>query len=263
MPPAEAYSDVHRLFMQMTLTHPAFSEQQAIARMRECFEAFNEQCQEDAWGDFLWQLNNKLDFLDMKISDVRHPISGSKFFVLANYSTDEIAKLATTFKPTELQAIRSILDKIMQSAAGSVSSTDILNDVPSSLMSKNDFQRLILDKLVDDMWLHEAQGQFSLGPRSLVELKTYFQDAYEDELPVCAVCKNFVGKRLVCECGTMYHPYCCKSSSRQCASCHHPIRSLYNSFIGVTDSNDDGASQSGSGSASSSQRRRRRRPEDA
>ncbi|KAJ1496690.1 hypothetical protein HMI55_005888, partial [Coelomomyces lativittatus] len=72
-----------------------------------------------------------------------------------NYKHDEIAKLATNYKPTVLETFKNVLNSILQSSNGTISSTSILNSISSSSISKAWFEKTILREWQTDYWLEE------------------------------------------------------------------------------------------------------------
>ncbi|KAJ1505406.1 hypothetical protein HMI56_001148 [Coelomomyces lativittatus] len=147
-----------KLFLSAFLKRPCILEEEALALLRHCLIAEDVTDADENRPNldtFVSQCNRSLDAIDMAILRVSHPNRDAHYYILTNYKHDEIAKLATNYKPTVLETFKNVLNSILQSSNGTISSTSILNSISSSSISKAWFEKTILREWQTDYWLEE------------------------------------------------------------------------------------------------------------
>ncbi|KAF9184998.1 hypothetical protein BGZ51_002993 [Haplosporangium sp. Z 767] len=227
-----------------------------------------EPFDQDNFSDFVGQLNEGLNSVELEFRRAQDEVSGAFVMALTNTNGQKIAQVATGYSPTELEYFKHLFDAIVMAddEAFCISSTAALHEAgklknkenkPLTL-SKKDAESL-LDRFVKDQWLiRSAAGAYSLSMRSLLELQTYLKETYEDQIPECTLCMEIVtkGKRcVVAACSCRLHNHC---AGTYFANMNKPVCPTCSSawtgrtLIGLSDMT----------AAPSTVRRRRRRRED-
>ncbi|KAI9223264.1 hypothetical protein BC828DRAFT_272062 [Blastocladiella britannica] len=239
---------LQQLYLQHHLRRPFMSQGEAIGCYEKCCTAarrayirptnpkkkntntyhldpFNEA---DFTG-FLTQVNVRISQLDLFLRQEEHPNRNTTFVILSNGNADDIAKLATTYKPAEIAVFRDVLEKIALAESGQVTSMDLLNCVPSTVATKTAFEATTLQRWLDEGWIEAtARGVYTIGLRSLKELDRYIRAQFT-ELSKCGVCESVAVTSVPCTgCDMVYHRRCLEQMSRgsgprKCTGCRAPI----------------------------------------
>ncbi|XP_073795096.1 non-structural maintenance of chromosomes element 1 homolog isoform X3 [Danio rerio] len=164
--------DGHRLFLQNMMTNGIVSAAQAGMLHKKCCELHGGQEKID---DFINVVNTHLQPLFMHIRKGMSEEDGQEHFVL--------------------------MDLIVESDSGSASSTAILNSADKLISKKlkKKEAELVLNKFVQDKWLKEQDGEYTLSVRCIVEMEPYMRTIYQDMIKVCYVCHNIALQCQVCE----------------------------------------------------------------
>ncbi|XP_074742345.1 non-structural maintenance of chromosomes element 1 homolog isoform X2 [Strix uralensis] len=127
---------------------------------------------------------------------------------------------ATTFKRQ--------MDLIMLSENGFASSTDILNladQLKTKKMKKKEAEQM-LKVFVENKWLSERNGEYTLHTRCIIEMEQYILTNYPDTARKCNICHSLAIQSQVCEsCGTGMHLPCVRKYFRaqtepRCPQCN-------------------------------------------
>ncbi|RXN16096.1 non-structural maintenance of chromosomes element 1-like protein [Labeo rohita] len=158
--------DSHKRFLQTMMSNGIISASQAIALHRHCCETHGAHYVADRLDEFINIINAQLQSLFMQIRKGMSEEDGLEYYAL--------------------------MDLIVDSESGSASSTDILNCADSLLTKKlkKKETELVLNKFVQDKWLNEKDGEYTLSVRCIVEMEQYMRTIYQDLIKVCHVCHN-------------------------------------------------------------------------
>eukprot|EP00112_Aurelia_sp_Birch-Aquarium-sp1_P010853 Seg230.14 transcript_id=Seg230.14/GoldUCD/mRNA.D3Y31 product="Non-structural maintenance of chromosomes element 1" protein_id=Seg230.14/GoldUCD/D3Y31 len=118
--------------------------------------------------------------------------------------------MATEFTANEIAFFKKVLEMIVMSDDGYLTSMTLIN-IGTELEVKMtaSFAENLLERLVEEKWLTDIDGEFSLGPRTLIELSMYLKNIYKEEIPDCKMCMHIVVKGQSCgNCGIRIHLYC-------------------------------------------------------
>nr|DBA19443.1 TPA: hypothetical protein GDO54_015280 [Pyxicephalus adspersus] len=122
------------------------------------------------------------------------------------------------------------MDLIIDSDSGFASSTNILNladHLQNKKMKKKEVEQL-LQNFVQDKWLIEQDGEYSLHTRCIMEMEHYIQNTYQDLVKTCNICHNIAVQGQICEnCGIKIHLTCVEryfrgQSGPRCPQCTEP-----------------------------------------
>lgn len=190
--------DGHRLFLQNMMTNGIVSAAQAGMLHKKCCELHGGQEKID---DFINVVNTHLQPLFMHIRKGMSEEDGQEHFVLVNMAETDITRMAADYAENELELFRKIMDLIVESDSGSASSTAILNSADKLISKKlkKKEAELVLNKFVQDKWLKEQDGEYTLSVRCIVEMEPYMRTIYQDMIKVCYVCHNIALQCQVCE----------------------------------------------------------------
>jgi len=186
------------------------SEKETKNVYQKACSAFGDESPPENFTNFLDGINKSLRPLDMEI---RHEISeddGAVHYGLVNTAEDEHSKMATDFSPNDIAFFKKVMDLIVTSPDGTVSSMDALN-TSSDLDKKMTMSHAeeLIEKLVKDNWMSESSGSYSLGPRAMLELHPYLKRVYEDDIVDCMMCHTIAIKGQCCtQCEGKIHIRC-------------------------------------------------------
>lgn len=173
-------------------------------------------------------INKKLKPLCMELRHGKAEDDGTSYFALINTFEGDHSQVATEFNPNEIAFFKKVLDLIVTSNDGFVSAMTLVNlgtEMEQKMTAS--VSEALLTKLVEEKWLTEIDGEFMLGPRSIIELSMYLKNIYQEEIPDCKFCSNIVVKGQTCaNCGIRVHLYCANrclkgrsADSRKCPGC--------------------------------------------
>ena len=222
------YGNQHRLFLQQLISRRLVSDNDLQKLYQKCCEAYAVAAPVDGLTDFVYSVNKALEPLFMEIRRGQSEEDGDIYYALVNCTEDEQSKLATEYNPQEVEYIKKILESIIISDEGCVSSIDLIN-LASDLTKRMTAQaaETIMNQLLSQHWLTESHGQHSLGPRALIELGQYIKKNFKDAVSECIMCQDMVIRGDVClHCGVKIHRYCASNyykdtiaGDRKCPSC--------------------------------------------
>ncbi|KAJ3392846.1 hypothetical protein HDU84_003330 [Entophlyctis sp. JEL0112] len=131
--------------------------------------------------------------LDLRLASMTHPVSGALCYSLVNCSADSVAAIATSLTPSELALFKRIVHLIMTADDDvfQVSSILAIREGRSLKMTASAAESAI-DSFIDAGWLLNSDGWLSLSLRTIMELKTYLRQEFEDYVLNCSVCKEIV-----------------------------------------------------------------------
>lgn len=241
------YNDAHRLFLQIFISRKLMLTDDASKLYLKVGEQVEVDTPPDEFFSFVKTINKKLEPLLMELRQGRAEESGEMFYALVNCYEDEHSKLATNFLPQEIDYIKKVIELIVLSDEGVVSSIDLINaghDLPKRITTHAAEE--ILNQLSSDRWLAEHHGKISLGARAVIELGQYLKMKFKDHINECTLCHDFVISGDMCiNCGIKIHKYCAATnftnihaSKRKCPSCKEVWE---NNLMKLPKSRDSGA----------------------
>lgn len=199
-----------RLFLQSVMAKQFLSEKETRNIYQKACSAFGDDSPPENFANFLDAINKSLRPLDMEIRRGISEDDGSVHYGLVNTAEDEHSKMATDFSPFDIVFFKKVMDQIIASPDGTISSTDALNTAADleKKMSITHAEEL-LKKLVKDKWMSESLGSYSLGPRAMLELHPYLKRVYEDDVMDCMICHTIAIKGQCCtQCEGKIHLRC-------------------------------------------------------
>nr|XP_038042663.1 non-structural maintenance of chromosomes element 1 homolog isoform X3 [Anas platyrhynchos] len=105
----------------------------------------------------------------------------------------------------------ALMDLIILSENGFACSTDILNladQLKTKKMKKKEAEQ-VLKIFVEDKWLSERNGEYTLHTRCIMEMEQYILSIYQDTARKCNICHSLAIQSQVCEtCGIAMHLPC-------------------------------------------------------
>lgn len=158
--------------------------------------------------DYIAAINTRIVAHGFKIDRRTHEISGDLMVIFINTAIDEPIKASTSYSVNELDAIKSILDNIVDLgfSLGKVNAHQLIAD---SLRRTLRESALLVDRLIDDGWLVlTSQERLVLSIRSLSELKHFLVDRYPNKLHVCKQCNELVTVGYLVDTEDPYHYRC-------------------------------------------------------
>ncbi|XP_021266682.1 non-structural maintenance of chromosomes element 1 homolog isoform X1 [Numida meleagris] len=204
-------SDAHRRFLQVLMSHGIMEGAEARRLHRRCCDISKVYYAQDKLDDFITTINNQLQPLFMQIRKGMSEVDGKTHYALVNMAETEITKMASDYAENELELFRKTMDLIILSENGFASSTDILNcadQLKTKKMKKKEAEQ-VLKIFVDDKWLSERNGEYTLHTRCIMEMEQYILSTYQDIAKKCNICHSLAIQSQACEtCGTGMHLPC-------------------------------------------------------
>ncbi|XP_040212645.1 non-structural maintenance of chromosomes element 1 homolog [Rana temporaria] len=220
-------NQAHQRFLQVLMSHGILEASVLRGLHRHCCEVHKVQYMHDKLDDFVSIINKHLQPVFMQIRKGTDENDGKKYYALLNLAENDVTKMASDFGENELELFRKTMDLIIDSDSGFASSTNILNladQLQTKKMKKKEIEQL-LQQFVQDKWLIEKEGEYSLHTRSIMELEHYIQITYQDVVKQCNICHNIAIQGHVCEnCGIKIHLTCVEKyfrgqSGPRCPQC--------------------------------------------
>ncbi|XP_061130338.1 non-structural maintenance of chromosomes element 1 homolog isoform X1 [Syngnathus typhle] len=178
--------DRHRRFLQTLMRIGIVDEANAKQLLHHCCSTQNNQL-----DDFIDTINTTLEPMFMQIRKGMCEESGVQHYALVNMIETDATTMTTDYAVHELEIFRKVMDLIVDSETGRVYSTEILNCAKSltKKTKKRDTEEL-LNRLVQDNWLIEKNGEYCLSTRCIIEMEQYIRTMYQDQVKVCRICRN-------------------------------------------------------------------------
>lgn len=241
------YSEAHRVLLTYIRGVKCISAEELVERFVMIADHFGIDMADptQAMRDYIAEINVKIARAYFKIDSIRDQETDMQQYVFINTKFDEIIQGCTPYSPPELDAIKQLIDSIVNSHGyafglpfGNAKQqiTTVLKRPPNELEN-------FIERLVDDGWINlTAQKRLVLSAASLSELADYLQDRYGEfsdadtlgKLLKCLVCSGFVTLGKKCsntECPSSFHAKCFSVFSRDnkvCPNslCSEPVASV-------------------------------------
>ncbi|XP_007528016.1 non-structural maintenance of chromosomes element 1 homolog isoform X1 [Erinaceus europaeus] len=204
-------TDVHRRFLQLLMTHGVMEEREVAHLQKHCYKVHDSSATADKLEDFINNINSVLESLYIEIKKGITEDDGRPIYALVNLATTPVSKMASDYAENELDLFRKALELIIDSESGFASSTNILNlvdQLKGKRMRKKEAEQ-VLQKFVQNKWLIEKEGEFTLHGRAILEMEQYIRGMYPDSVKTCNICHGLLIQGQSCEtCGIRMHLPC-------------------------------------------------------
>ncbi|XP_071426891.1 non-structural maintenance of chromosomes element 1 homolog isoform X2 [Pithys albifrons albifrons] len=182
---AAPMTDAHRRFLQVLMSKGITEASEARKLHHHCCETDKVYYAKDKLDDFISTINRHLQPLFMQIRKGMSEEDGRPYY--------------------------AVMDLIILSENGFASSTDILNladKLRTKKMKKKEAEQ-VLKVFVEDKWLSEKNGEYTLHTRCIIEMEQYILSNYQDVARKCNICHSLAVQSQVCEsCGIAMHLPC-------------------------------------------------------
>ncbi|NXD15810.1 NSE1 protein, partial [Nothocercus nigrocapillus] len=206
---AAQMTDSHRRFLQILMSHGIMEGSEARKLHRHCCEIHKVYYAHDKLDDFINTINVHLQPLFLGVECSRESLDWAEPVV--NLAETEITKMASDYAENELELFRKTMDLIILSENGFASSTEILNfadQLKTKKMKKKEAEQ-VLKLFVEDKWLSEKNGEYTLHTRCIMEMEQYILSNYQGVARKCNICHSLAIQSQVCEtCGIGMHLPC-------------------------------------------------------
>ncbi|KPP70463.1 Non-structural maintenance of chromosomes element 1-like [Scleropages formosus] len=205
--------DSHRRFLQTIMCNGIMEGSKAKAVHRHCCEVYHTPYTDDSLDEFIDLINSYLQPLFMQIRKGMSEDDGLQYYTLVNMAETDITRMSSDYADNELELFRKTMDLIVDSENGTASSTDVLNcadSLQTKKMKKKETEQ-VLSRLVQDKWLNEKHGEYTLSTRCIMEMEQYIRNIYQDLVKSCAICHNIAFQSQMCcnpSCGIKIHIPC-------------------------------------------------------
>lgn len=245
------YSDRNRAFLQAIMSRGSmtFEEgQQIIAAIITASNPLDKdpvmpnKITNNIFKNYVSAAHQALLALDMDIQSTKHQRTGERTWALINVESDPATQLATVHTPEEITYINRLLDLMFdkyntprmevmavdENQAIKVGRPNRQRDGEESQQTQGGDKGLshsqvltLLGNLVAEGWLERSRAHFySLGARSLIELRSWLLETYNDEeadpeawqpIKKCVFCKEIITVGQRCaerDCNVRLHNIC-------------------------------------------------------
>ncbi|XP_077381177.1 non-structural maintenance of chromosomes element 1 homolog isoform X1 [Festucalex cinctus] len=204
--------DSHRRFLQALMRSGIVDESSAKQLHRHCCTTHNTSYSPNRLDDFIDIINSNLEPMFMQIRKGVCEDSGLQHYALVNMIETDVTRMTSDYADHELEIFRKIMDLVVDSDTGWVYSTEILNSaIALTKKTKKIDTEQLLNRLVQDNWLSEKEGEYSLSTRCIIEMEQYIRTMYQDQIKMCPICRNIALQGQICEsptCGIKIHNPC-------------------------------------------------------
>ncbi|KAK3512093.1 hypothetical protein QTP70_030355, partial [Hemibagrus guttatus] len=207
--------DSHKRFLQTMMRNGIISSVQAKALYCHCCETHGAHYLPDKLEEFIDVINTNLQPMFMHIRKGTSEEDGAQHYALVrktfnwvNMAETDITRMSSDYADNELELFRKTTLRTVSSLP-----PDLLNcadRLQTKKMKKKETEH-VLNKFVQDKWLNEKQGEYTLSTRCIIEMEQYIRRVYQDLVRLCYVCHNIVLQGQICEnpdCGIKMHYYC-------------------------------------------------------
>uniref|UniRef100_A0A8C5QZH9 Non-structural maintenance of chromosomes element 1 homolog n=1 Tax=Leptobrachium leishanense TaxID=445787 RepID=A0A8C5QZH9_9ANUR len=224
---ASPITDSHRRFLQVLMSHGIMEGSAARALHKHCCELHKVHYMPDKLDEFIDALNKHLQPVFMQIQKGVGEHDGKRYYTLVNLAENDITKMASDYTENELELFKKTLEFIIVAENGFAPSTLILNladQLQSKKMKKKEVEQL-LQRFVQDKWLIERDGEYTLHTRCIMEMDHYLRNTYQELVRVCNICHGVAIQNQLCQsCGIAVHVPCMGKylkghTSPQCPNC--------------------------------------------
>lgn len=182
-------------------------------------EPESESEAETALANAIAVINNEITKFGFRL-DRKHDQNAdlTLYYIYVNIDGDEIMKKDAKYTVNELQAIKLVIDLIVESPSlrFSCPRQEAIRAISADTKRLLDLSEYFLSQLVEEGWFIIDSARVKLSIRSLSELKGYLVDRYATRndsqngtLISCPVCNELVTEGYFCsECQLGYHRKC-------------------------------------------------------
>eukprot|EP01113_Clastostelium_recurvatum_P004161 TRINITY_DN11833_c0_g1_i2.p1 TRINITY_DN11833_c0_g1~~TRINITY_DN11833_c0_g1_i2.p1 ORF type:complete len:236 (-),score=44.54 TRINITY_DN11833_c0_g1_i2:74-781(-) len=204
-------SDEQKMMLQAFMAQHVLSEGDVIASLSKILAADPARVRVSDVDTFLSPINESLRFMNLEIKRGMDEADGMFYYGLINNKHDKVVEKATLFDIKELALYKKIMEKIVDSKKGEISSTEATNLYKGAELTVAQTEDCV-NRLVHDRWLTNTRGQLSIGIRGILELRVYLAEEFgEDKLRQCALCSEMLVKGTPCpneDCPAIMHKGC-------------------------------------------------------
>ncbi|XP_068102989.1 non-structural maintenance of chromosomes element 1 homolog isoform X2 [Hyperolius riggenbachi] len=186
-----ALDESHQRFLQVIMSHGILEYSAAKTLHKHCCEVHKANYV-DKLDDFVGVINKHLQPVFMQIRKGTDENNEKTYYALVNLAENDVAKMSLDYAENELELFRKTMDLIVDSDNGFASSTNILNltdQLQTKKIKKKEVEQL-LQRFVQDKWLIEKDGEYSLHARCVMEMEHYIKNTYQDIVKTCNICHN-------------------------------------------------------------------------
>jgi non-structural maintenance of chromosomes element 1 len=266
------YDDTNRAFLQALMARGTLTLKEAQPILAAIFTARDgsnpitaaEDVTQQDFATYLSTASDAISPFDYEIRSAVHQVSKERVFAIVNTTSDPITQLATTYTHDEIAFVRRVLDTMFESynsprmevlsmtemqaiklrrapnqrqtqGGGADGETQQETQSTDKGLKTSEVER-VLKSLVAGGWFERSkEGFYSLSPRSLMELRSWLVDSYNDpdasddewqRIKFCVACKDVVTVGQRCaerDCNVRLHDICqdafWRSREKKCPKC--------------------------------------------
>lgn len=227
-----ALEDAHKEFLQAIMSH-------GIMPGRMIKEVINDIMRRHGiQSDFasymtavVAAINSTLEQYDMQIKKCICEVAGTNYYALVNQTEHPLNKLSPYYTPAQLELYKKVVEEVVTSETGTVSSLQVLNfEFGDQVKFSRKEREETVAKMVHDKWLLDLDGEISLSARSINELEIYIKEVHKDDAVICPACNVLIIRGQRCakdDCTVRVHKHCAKKifkagTQRKCPTCKTP-----------------------------------------
>lgn len=201
----------HHVFLQTFMSHGLLVSQEVKKQFKVACEADGKNHEDVSLVDCVQAINKSLAPLHLEIRKAVSEQNGAHSYGLVSTAETEVTKLASLYSDNEYEFIKKIIEAVVESDSGGISSMEALHltEALNQKMSKKEAQDLLL-RLEEDNWiLQTAEGQIHLSTRCILDMSLYIQQQFPEAAVDCNLCNKLCIQGQLCDrCDVKLHLPC-------------------------------------------------------
>lgn len=197
------YTEAHKVLLTYIRSCRYVEQSELLGNFVLICNAYNIQSPlNELLDNYIGTINSRISHQMFKIDRKKHEVTGDLYYIFINTTPNESIKQSTTYSPVELDAIKGLIDSIIEAPdfKYSIGKSNAQRSIASTLNRSLAETSAFITELVDEGWFTiTLQERLLLSIKSLCELKTYLIDRYgiystesDGKILICAQCKELV-----------------------------------------------------------------------
>lgn len=178
--PQNNYGEIHRILLTYIRSVRFANHENVVNVLAKCLDTQSQEEAADKLTSYISTINTKISHHGFRIDRSRDHATGELYYIFINTIADEVAKTNTNFSTVELDAIKKVIEEIVESgleyAVSSLFATQIVsNAIKKSLREASS----LIQTCIEDGWFNRTlNDKLLLSIRTKSELKKYMIEKF-------------------------------------------------------------------------------------
>lgn len=218
--PNNNYGEIHRILLTYIRSIRFTNHENVVKVLAKCLDTQSQEEAADKLTSHISEINTKISHHGFRIDRSRDQATGELYYIFVNTIVDEVAKTNTKFSTVELDAIKKVIEEIVDSgleyAISSLMATQVVsNAIKKSLREASS----LIQTCIEDGWFNRTRkDKLLLSIRTKSELKKYIIEKFgirgedtDGKIFFCSQCSdvNTIGLKCPTDiCPANFHAKC-------------------------------------------------------